>query len=92
MLVALVYALLIVFATVCVGATVIGVVLWWQTRGERREWRDRPDGDDEDDGGNLTRGPRTPSSGGDGDLPWWPEFERDFADYATRERASRRRT
>ena len=39
--------------------------------------RRRPDDGDEGGGG----GPRRPDGG---DPPWWPEFERDFRDYAER--------
>lgn len=92
LIVVLMSAVLIVFAMLCVGAVVVGLVLWVRTRHERRERRDRADGDDDDGGGNLTRRPRTPSSGGDGDLAWWPQFEHDFAEYEARERAGRRRS
>lgn len=89
-IVTLVSAAIIVFIAVCIGATVLAIAIWIQTRRERR---DRPSEDDEgDDGGSVWRRPRRPSGGGDGDLAWWPQFEREFAEYAAREAESRRRT
>jgi hypothetical protein len=54
---------------------------------------DRPDGSDDSDsgggGGNVRRDPPGLGSSGGGPA-WWPEFEREFADYVARVNASSR--
>jgi hypothetical protein len=42
---------------------------------------DEPESGSDDDGGNVRPTPPTPPHCGDGEPPWWPEFQRDFADY-----------
>jgi hypothetical protein len=61
-------ARLLLWLAVAVGLT--GVTMWWQHR----------DADDESgsDGGDRRPDPPEPEP------PWWPEFERDFRDYARR--------
>jgi hypothetical protein len=43
---------------------------------------DKPEpGDDDDGGGNQRRRPTRPPDTGGGEPSWWPDFEREFADY-----------
>jgi hypothetical protein len=70
MIVTLVSVLAIGFAAILVSATVLGLVLRYQTR------RDGPE----------------PPGSGDGEPFWWPDFEREFADYVVRSRAGSRRS
>ena len=41
----------------------------------------QPESDDDGGGGSKRREPPGPRDGGGGELPWWPEFEREFAVY-----------
>jgi hypothetical protein len=87
MIVTLVSVLAIGFAAILVSATVLGLVLRYQTR------RDGPEPESDDwGGGNLPIPPRVPPGSGDGEPFWWPDFEREFADYVVRSRAGSRRS
>lgn len=54
----------------------------WLCVGMVRSLRSRGDG--EDDRGGRRRGPDSPPPRPTEDPEWWPEFERQFADYASR--------
>lgn len=53
----------------------------WLCVGMIRSLRSRGD-DEDDDGGGRRRGPDRPRLGPTEDPEWWPEFEREFAEYA----------
>lgn len=73
---AVIAALMFVFLAVVLWAC-ISIVRQWEPHGDDR--------DDGDGGGGQPRDPPSPPGPGNGDPDWWPEFERQFAAYASRQ-------
>lgn len=80
--------LIALFAAIVLALVVVG--LSRPQRGDRRYGSDEDSGGD--DGGSKPRvpPPHPPNSPDDAEPEWWPEFEREFADYARRARSPQR--